>query len=85
MRKQSGFTLIELMITVVVVAILAAIAVPSYRDYILRGKVAEATSTLSTLRLGMEKWFSDNRTYVGYISDPAYTKAIAGTKYFTYS
>jgi len=65
MRIQSGFTLIELMMALVVVAILTAIALPSYTKYIIRGKVPDATSNLSTKRVQLEQWFQDNRTYVG--------------------
>ncbi len=60
-----GFTLIEVMITVAIVAILAAIALPSYRDYITRSRISEATSTLANLRVQLEQYFQDNRTYVG--------------------
>src|SRR4051812_25565453 len=60
---QKGFTLIEVMITVVIVAILAAIAVPNYRDYVTRGRVVEATSALSDTRVKMEQYFQDNRAY----------------------
>jgi type IV pilus assembly protein PilE len=60
-----GFTLIEMMITVAVVAILAAIALPSYKDYVTRGKIPEATNALATLRAQMEQFYQDNRTYVG--------------------
>jgi len=63
MRKSAGFTLIELMVTIVIVAILAAIAVPSYQQYIQRGKITEATSNLSSARLQMEKYYADNRKY----------------------
>ena len=62
---QQGFTLIELMIVVVVIGILAAVAVPSYRDYMIRGKIPEATANLATKRVQMEQSFQDNRTYVG--------------------
>jgi type IV pilus assembly protein PilE len=63
MRKARGFTLIELMITVAIVAILAAIVVPSYRDYITRSRITEATSNLSTWRVRMEQYYQDNRDY----------------------
>lgn len=65
MRKHAGFTLLELMVVVVIVAILAAIGYPSYTDYIRRGKIAEALSTLAETRTKMEQFFLDNRTYLG--------------------
>lgn len=62
--RARGFTLIELMVTVAIVAILAAIAYPSYRDYVLRGRLVDATNGLSTMRANMERYFQDNRTYL---------------------
>ncbi len=62
---QKGFTLIELMLTVVVIGILAAIAIPQYGDYVTRAKLQEGTSNLANGRVGMERFFQDNRTYVG--------------------
>lgn len=58
-----GFTLIEVMIVVAIVAILSAVALPSYRDYILRGQLVDATNLLSAGRANMERYFQDNRTY----------------------
>lgn len=55
----------ELMIAMAIVAILAAVALPSYNSYIRRGKIPEATSVLSSQRVKMEQFFQDNRTYVG--------------------
>jgi type IV pilus assembly protein PilE len=63
MQRQAGFTLIELMITMVVLAILSAIAIPSYTDYIRRGKIPEATSNLQAMKTKMEQFFQDNRSY----------------------
>ena len=77
---QKGFTLIELMITVAIIGILAAIAMPQYSDYVKRGKAAEATSNLANLRIKMEQYFQDNRTYVGGPCAPT-----TGARYFTYA
>lgn len=63
LKTQAGFTLVELLIVVAIVGILAALAVPAYSDYVLRGKIPDATSTLSTKRVKLEQWFQDNRTY----------------------
>jgi prepilin-type N-terminal cleavage/methylation domain len=65
MKRSPGFTLIELMITVAIVAILAAIAIPAYTDYVRRGRITEAFSALSGMRVKMEQYFQDNRTYAG--------------------
>jgi type IV pilus assembly protein PilE len=61
--RQHGFTLIEILIVVAIVAILSAIAIPSYRDYVLRGRLTEAISGLSDVRTKMEQYYADNRTY----------------------
>src|SRR6266513_1938408 len=86
MRSATGFTLIEVMITVAIVAVLASIALPLYTDYITRSKIQEATTTLLAQRTKMEQYFQDQRTYVG-ACDPLNPSTVApvptGLKYFT--
>lgn len=92
--QAAGFTLIELMIVVAIIAILAAIAVPIYSNYIIRSKLTEAQNNLSALRVQMEQYFQDNRTYVASggtgcgVSMPTTTSSNGTTsiaKYFTYT
>jgi len=61
--RLAGFTLIELMITVAIVGILAAVAMPSYKNYIRRGQQPEAFNALSDYRTKMEQYYQDNRNY----------------------
>jgi type IV pilus assembly protein PilE len=84
---QHGFTLIELMIVVAVVAILARIAYPSYADYVVRGKLSEAVAQLSAMRIKLEQYFQDNRTYVGACvsGTVAPLPGVADSKYFSYA
>jgi len=81
MKLQKGFTLIELMIVVVIVGILASVALPAYNDYVTRGKLTEATATLSNGRVKVEQFFQDNHTYTGITAAPP---CPASTTYFTY-
>lgn len=62
-RLAKGFTLIEIMIVVAILAILVAIALPQYRDYVLRGQLLDGTNLLSAAEANMERYFQDNRTY----------------------
>jgi type IV pilus assembly protein PilE len=61
--NQIGITLIELMIVVCIVAILAAIAIPNYRQYVLRSNRTDATAALMRVAAAQEKFYLQNNTY----------------------
>ena len=64
MQRNHGFTLIELMIVVAIVAILSAIAIPAYTQYVARSKLTEAFSGLSGMSVAAQQYYQDNRTYL---------------------
>ena len=80
-KHPRGFTLIELMIAVAIVAILTMVALPSYSSYIMRGHLADATSGLAAMRAQMERHYQDNRSYatVGTFTTPCAADAATRT------
>jgi len=89
--SSRGFTLMEVMITVAIVGILSAVAIPSYRDYVRRGQLPEAFGSLADYRIKLEQYYQDNRRYgTGACADganaPAWSSfSAAGVTYFTFS
>ena len=76
MKTMQGFTLIELMIVVAIIAILAAIALPAYQDYVARAQVSEGYSLAGDARTGVVIYHADKGTYPADnpdagIADPA--------------
>ncbi len=61
--RARGFTLIEVMIAIAIVGILSAIAIPSYRDYVVRSRLVDVTNALSDARVRMEQAYADRRSY----------------------
>jgi len=59
-NRQSGFTLIELMIVVAIVGVLAAVAVPAYSDYTVRAKVTEAIAAVSPIKASVADYYYAN-------------------------
>ena len=61
--RGRGFTLIELLVALAIVAILASVAIPSYRQHLQRAAIEEAVAELGAGRVAAEQFFLDNRTY----------------------
>ncbi|MFZ5557666.1 MAG: type IV pilin protein [Pseudomonadota bacterium] len=89
MNAQRGFTIIEVMIVTAILGILAMIAIPAYNDYVSRGKIVEAHSLMSDLRVKLEQFYQDNRNYgtgsCGTTAGGVTTVPMPAAKYFTYS
>ena len=62
MKKQQGFTLIELMIVVAIIGILAAIAIPAYQDYTIRAQVSEGLNLSGGAKAAVTEYFQDRGT-----------------------
>lgn len=85
MKHAKGFTLIELMVTIAILGIIVSVAIPAYTNYVTRGKITEATVQLSGLRVTMEQYYQDNRTYLSGANCGPNMPASPTVRYFTYT
>jgi type IV pilus assembly protein PilE len=68
-QRHRGVTLMELMVVIAIVGILAAVAVPTYRNYLIRTNRAEAKIALLQLQTAQEKFYMQNNTFTDNLSD----------------
>ena len=83
MRKEKGFTLIELMIVVAIIAILAAIAIPNFLSFVSKTRRSEVKSSLSAIYKAELSYFGENDTFSPSFTDIRWIPM--GTAYYTYT
>src|ERR1700754_1788282 len=79
--KVRGFSLIELVIVLLIIAILAAIAIPSYRQYVIRANRVDAQRSLMDLAARQERFFYSNNAYATALKALGATTSVAGPNY----
>lgn len=83
MKSQKGFTLIEVMVVVVIVAILASVAIPSYREYVIRGHRRAAQAAMMEIATRQHQYFVANRTFAT-VAELGYTLPPELDPYYSY-
>jgi type IV pilus assembly protein PilE len=83
MKSAKGFTLVEVLIVIAIIGILASIAIPSYTNYVIRGKLVDASTQLASARVQLEQFFQDYRAYNA--SNGGTPPCPSPTRYFTFT
>jgi type IV pilus assembly protein PilE len=78
---NSGFTLVELIVTMVIAAILAAVAIPAYSNYVRKARRVEARSAILNIASLEERWFTTNNGYTDVPSNLGYAGTTAGASF----
>ena len=84
-RAGTGFTLIELMIVLVVIAILAAVAVPSYQNHAFRARRTDGKDLLLRVAQAEERYYTSFNRYTGTLGDLGFGSGDSGMGYYTVS
>jgi type IV pilus assembly protein PilA len=80
LRKQEGFTLIELMIVVAIIGILAAIAIPNFLQYQMKSRQSEAKTNLQAVKTSEISFQAERGCYIGVTAEVGSVAPVAGTK-----
>ncbi|GAB6390519.1 type IV pilin protein [Stutzerimonas marianensis] len=81
-NNSAGFTLIELMIVVIIIGVLAAIAIPSYQNYVVRSNRTEGLALLNEAAARQERFFSQNNRYATTTAELGYASAASANNLY---
>ena len=84
MKNQQGFTLIELMIVVAIIAILAAIAISQYQDYVIRAQVSEGAALADGMKTAVAEFYNNNGRFASTAVNTSYGLALPASTVGTY-
>ena len=81
MRPERGFSLVEMVVAMFIIAILATIVVPAYQDYVRKARLADALDSLMYIQNLQEKWRANNATY-GSLANIGFTGSTSTDGYY---
>ncbi|MEM3036345.1 MAG: type IV pilin protein [Thermoplasmata archaeon] len=87
LKNKNGITLIELLITIVIIAIIASISVPIYTNYLIRARRADAKAALEQVRAAQEMWRAEHGSYstdVTQLQNSAGAPSTSISKYYNW-